>query len=148
VVPCLVAAFRDVTTDEFAGIHRIALTPDVFAGTKVERRMLGSWPAPRAIKLWPAGEHLFLGEGIETVLAAATRFGMRPAWAAGSSGNIKKFPVLAKSRLTLIVDNDASGIDAAKVCIQRWRDAGRKVQTRRPQRSGADFNDMVLEVRA
>jgi DNA polymerase len=141
--PCLVAAYRDVASDEFAGIHRIALTPDVFTGAKVQRRTLGSWPMPRAIKLWPAGDHLFLGEGIETVLAAATRLGMRPAWAAGSSGNIKKFPVLAKTRLTLLVDNDAAGIDSAKVCIQRWRDAGRKVKTRRPQRSGTDFNDLV-----
>jgi hypothetical protein len=144
--PCLIAAYRDIANDKFAGIHRIALTPDVFTGAKVQRRTLGSWSAPRAIKLWPAGEHLFLGEGIETVLAAATKLKMRPAWAAGSSGNIKKFPVLAKTRLTLLVDNDAGGIDAAKVCIRRWSTAGRKVQIRRPQRSGADFNDLVSGV--
>jgi hypothetical protein len=141
--PCLIAAYRDVATDEFAGIHRIALMPDVFTGAKVQRRTLGSWPMPRAIKLWPAGEHLFVGEGIETVLAAATRFGMRPAWAAGSSGNIKRFPVLAKTRLTLLVDHDAGGIEAAKICTQRWRAVGRKVERRRPKRNGADFNDIV-----
>jgi hypothetical protein len=142
-VPCLVAVYRDVISDEFAGIHRIALIPDVFTGAKVQRRTLGSWSAPRAIKLWPIGEQLFLGEGIETVLAAATHLGMRPAWAAGSSGNLKKFPVLANTRLTLLVDHDGSGIDAARVCIQRWRDAGRKVKTRQPKRSGTDFNDSV-----
>jgi DNA polymerase len=146
--PCLVAAYRDVATDEFAGIHRIALIPEVFTGAKVQRRTLGSWSAPRAIKLWPIGEHLFLGEGIETVLAAATRLSMRPAWAAGSSGNLKKFPVLAHTRLTLLVDNDASGIGAAKVCEQRWHNAGRNVEIRRPRRSGADFNDIVLGVTA
>jgi DNA polymerase len=143
--PCLVAAYRDVASDEFAGIHRIALMPDVFTGAKVQRRTLGSWLAPRAIKLWPAGEQLFLGEGIETTLAAATRLGMRPAWAAGSSSNIKKFPVLAKARLTLLVDNDASGIEAAKIFAQRWRAVGRKVERRRPKRNGADFNDIVLK---
>jgi DNA polymerase len=144
--PCLVAAYRDVVTDEFAGIHRIALTPDVFTGAKVQRRTLGSWPMPRAIKLWPLGDHLFLGEGIETVLAAATRLMMRPAWAAGSSGNLKKFPVLAQTRLTLLVDNDASGIEAAKICGQRWSKAGRKVGLRQPPCPGTDFNDLVLEV--
>jgi DNA polymerase len=143
--PCLVAAYRDVASDEFAGIHRIALTPDVFTGAKVQRRTLGSWSAPRVIKLWPLGEQLFLGEGIETALAAATRLGMRPAWAAGSSGNLKKFPILTRTRLTLLVDNDASGIDAARVCIQRWRAAGRKVHIRRPRHRDTDFNDIVLE---
>jgi hypothetical protein len=65
----LLALFRDVETDAFAGIHRIALTSD---GEKVDRRMLGSCPSPRAIKLWPAaGAGLVIGEGVETVLAAA-----------------------------------------------------------------------------
>ena len=40
-----------------------------------------------------------LGEGVETTLAAATRIEHRgtllqPAWAAGSAGNMAKFPVL------------------------------------------------------
>jgi hypothetical protein len=73
-LPCLIALYRDVLTDEPAGIHRIALTDDVLcAGGKVQRRTLGCWPTPRAIKFWLAADQLFLGEGIETVLAAATR---------------------------------------------------------------------------
>ena len=113
-LPCLIAQYRDVLTDEFAGIHRIALTKDVFAGAKVQRRTLGSWPTPRAIKLWPATDQLFLGEGIETVLAAATLpyrgAPMRPAWAAGSGDNIRKFPPLpGVSKLILLVDHDANG---------------------------------------
>ena len=70
------------------------------AGGKVERRSLGRWPRPRAVKLWPAATVLYLGEGIETVLAAATRLPyrdralMHPAWAAVSTGGIGKFPVL------------------------------------------------------
>ena len=43
------------------------------------------------MKLWPAGAQLIVGEGIETVLAAATRIShrgapLRPAWSAVSSG--------------------------------------------------------------
>jgi CHC2 zinc finger len=71
--PCVLALFRDVEGDAPAGIHRIALTPETLAGGKVERRMLGRWPTARAIKLWPAGSRLFVAEGIETALAAATR---------------------------------------------------------------------------
>jgi putative DNA primase/helicase len=150
-LPCLIALYRDVVSDAPAGIHRIALTPDVFAGGKVQRKTLGSWLTPRAIKLWPASEQLFLGEGIETVLAAATRLHyrgapMRPAWAAGSSGNVSKFPVLRDVRqLTLLVDHDPVGEKCTAACRLRWREAGRKVVRLQPDRPGTDFNALVLE---
>jgi DNA polymerase family A/Toprim domain/CHC2 zinc finger len=150
-LPCLLALYQDIETDEVAGIHRISLTPEVFAGGEVERRSLGRWLKPRAIKLWPAGPHLFLGEGIETVLAAATRLHhrgapMQPAWAAVSSGNIKKFPILPDvEELLLLVDHDHEGEACAEACRQTWQAAGRTVVRLRPQRPGADFNDIVLE---
>ena len=150
-VPCLIALYRDVETDTPAGIHRIALTPEILAGGKVERRMLGCWPTPRAIKLWPATTQLFLGEGIETVLAAATRLQhrgapMQPAWAAGTGGNITKFPILPNvKKLILLVDYDPIGEACAEACRQRWMEAARDVLRLRPQRSGSDFNDLVLE---
>ena len=112
-------------TDEPAGIHRIAVAPDVFSGAAVPRKMLGRWPAPRAVKLWPAGKQLFLGEGIETVLAAATRLQfrgtpMRPAWAACSSTNIAKFPVLPGiDNLMIFLDNDEAGTAALNECCAR-----------------------------
>jgi hypothetical protein len=151
-LPCLIALYTDVLTDEFAGVHRIALTEDVLlAGGKVKRLTLGSWPSPRAIKLFPAGPILFLGEGVETVLAAATRLDyrdapMRPAWAAGSSGNISKFPVLPNiTELLLLVDHDPGGEQCAAVCRLTWRAAGRKVMRLKPDHPGTDFNTLVLE---
>jgi len=71
---------RDAITDAPSGIQRIALTLE---GHKIERRMLGS---AGAVKLWPAGTTLVVGEGLETVLAAATRIPhhgapLQPAWA-------------------------------------------------------------------
>jgi hypothetical protein len=150
-VPCLIALYRDVETDEPAGIHRIALTPETLAGDKVERRTLGRWSAPRAIKLWSTGSRLFVAEGIETALAAATRMHfrggpMRPAWAAGSSGNITKLPVVpGVEQLVLLTDHDTAGETAAQTCWRIWREAGRDVARLRPMRSGADFNDLVLE---
>jgi hypothetical protein len=151
--PCLLACYRDVETDSFAGIHRIALTADVFTGAKVQRRTLGRWKAPRAIKLWPAAERLFLGEGLETVLAAATRLDyegapMRPAWAAGPGGMVGRIPpVPGVKELVLLVDHDASGIGAqhANTCRQLWRVAGRKVERLQPEQVGFDFNDLVIE---
>ena len=149
--PCLLALFQDVESDAPAGIHRIALTAETLAGGKVKRRMLGSWSAARAIKLWPATSRLFLSEGIETALAAGTRMQfhggpMRPAWAAGSSSNMAKLSVLPGiEQLVLLVDHDGAGQSAAKICRQTWSEAGRDVVRLRPRRPGADFNDLVLD---
>jgi DNA polymerase I-like protein with 3'-5' exonuclease and polymerase domains len=151
-LPCLIALYQDIESDEPAGVHRIALTPEVLAGGEVERRSLGRWPTPRAIKLWPATTVLYLGEGIETVLAAATRLPyrdgglMRPAWAAVSTGGIAKFPVLPDvQELRLLLDHDAEGEACAWPCRERWEAAGRKVKRLRPPQPGYDFNDVVLE---
>jgi DNA polymerase I-like protein with 3'-5' exonuclease and polymerase domains len=151
-LPCLIALYQDIESNEPAGIHRIALTPEVMAGGEVERRSLGRWPRPRAIKLWPATGVLYLGEGIETVLAAATRLPyrdgalMQPAWAAGSTGGVSKFPVLADvHELRLLLDHDAEGVACAVPCRERWEAAGRKVTRLRPPQPGYDFNDVVLE---
>jgi CHC2 zinc finger/Toprim domain len=151
-LPCLIALYRDVESDEPAGIHRIALTPEVLAGSEVERRSLGRWPRPRAIKLWPATTMLYLGEGIETVLAAATRLPyrdgslMQPAWAAVSTGGIRRFPVLPDVReLRLLLDHDVEGEACAVPCRERWEAADRTVRRLRPPQPGYDFNDVVLE---
>jgi DNA polymerase I-like protein with 3'-5' exonuclease and polymerase domains len=153
-VPCLLALYQDIESDEPAGIHRIALTPEVMAGGEVERLSLGHWPKERAraIKLWPATTILYLGEGLESVLSAATRLPyrdgdpMRPAWAAGSTGGIRKFPAVPDvQELRLLLDHDAEGEACAVPCRERWEAAGRKVTRLRPPQPGYDFNDVVLE---
>lgn len=150
-LPCLVALYQDIESSEPAGIHRIALTPEVMAGGEVTRLSLGRWAKPRAIKLWSATTILYLGEGIETVLAAATRLPyddalMQPAWAAVSTGGISRFPVLPDvQELRLLLDHDAEGEACAVPCRERWEAAGRKVTRLRPPQAGYDFNDVVLE---
>jgi CHC2 zinc finger/Toprim domain len=154
--PCLLALFRDVASDEPAGIHRIALTP---AGEKLGRRMLGQWPRPRAIKFWPATSSLVIGEGAETVLTAATRLThkgepLRPAWSLGSSGvgartGIASFPVVpGVEKLIVLVDHDANGVGqkAAEECATRWVAAGPKAVLLKPKRVGFDFNDVARAV--
>jgi len=147
-LPCLLALFRDIESDAPAGIHRIALTLD---GEKIERRMLGRWPRPRAIKIWQAGASLTIGEGLETALAAATRIDHRgaslhPAWAIGSSSGIARFPIVpGVERLIILVDNDSNGVgrDNARACAARWVAAGRKVVLLTTQKNGTDFNDLA-----
>jgi hypothetical protein len=144
--PCLIALLRNVVTDEAIGIHRIALTPDA---ERIERRMLGG---AGAVKLWPAGRQLIVGEGIETVLAAATRIShrgapLRPAWSAVSGGSLGKLPIIpGVERLLILVDHDVNGEGqrAAAHCAERWSRAGRLVTQLKPKRPGDDFNDVVI----
>lgn len=134
-MPAMLALFRDCENDTPAGIQRIALVPEVFVGAKVERMTLGRWPRPRTVKLWPAGERLFVAEGIETALAAATRLEyrgalMQPAWASVSGQAMAKVPVArGVNELVLLVDNDTNGIGEknAIACRERWISAGREV---------------------
>jgi DNA polymerase I-like protein with 3'-5' exonuclease and polymerase domains len=141
--PCLIALFRDLETGERAGIHRIALTADP---QKIDRRMFGRWLRPRAIKLWPADDKLYAGEGIETVLAAATRLQMRPAWALASTSYLANLPVVSGiAELNILVDRDVHGETAAAACHQTWKNAGRRVRRLRTKDTGLnDFNDLIL----
>ena len=148
--PCLLALFQDVDSDAFAGIHRIALTASAFApGGTVERRMLGRWPGRRAIKLWPASRVLFVGEGVETVLAAATRLAhkghpLRPAWALASAGALARCgPIADVDCVVVLADNDPTGRRDAQDCAQRWSASERKAVVLTPRREGEDFNDIV-----
>jgi DNA polymerase I-like protein with 3'-5' exonuclease and polymerase domains len=146
--PCLIALHRDVASDAPAGIHRTALDRN---GKKIGRLSLGRWPTPRAIKLWPAENVLVVAEGIETALAAATRINhrgalLRPAWACGSAGDLRKLPAITGvERLTILVDNDPTGRDSAEVCAQRWTASGRTVVLLTPRQPNADFNDIARE---
>jgi hypothetical protein len=143
--PCLLALLRDAATDAIAGIQRIALTPDAH---KIERRMLGR---TGAAKLWPVRDQLVVGEGIETVLAAATRIpyrgaALQPAWSMISSYALGRLPVIpGVERLIILVDHDEAGLTASGTCMDRWIRAGRSVVRLKPKRAGADFNDLVME---
>jgi hypothetical protein len=144
----LIALRRDVLSDEPVGIHRIALTPDA---ERIERRMLGRGGV---VKLYPAGDRLIVGEGIETTLAAATRVSrwgslLQPAWSALASGVLGNLPIIPHvKRLIILVDHDLNGAGqaAARRCAERWSRAGRKVVRLTPKRPGSDFNDLVREM--
>jgi hypothetical protein len=146
--PCLIALRRDVFSDEPVSIHRVALTPDA---EKIDRRMLGSGGV---VKLFPATDHLIVGEGIETTLAAATRITrwgrlLQPAWSAVAVGVLATLPPISGvEHLIILVDNDVNGAGqaAALRCAETWSRAGRSVVRLTPKRAGMDFNDLVREL--
>jgi hypothetical protein len=152
--PCLVALMRDPETDTPVGIHRIALAQENGAVTKIERRALGGMGV---VKLWPINgdRHLAVGEGIETVLAAATclSFGgapLTPAWAAIHTHGVASLPVMdGITRLIQLIDNDENnaGQGAAEESRQRWSAQGREVVPLMPPQVGWDWNDIVLRRR-
>jgi hypothetical protein len=148
---CLVALWTDTISGEARAIHRRPITPD--------GENLGHWRAwgPTTgcvIRLWPDDEvsqGLVLGEGVETVLAAATHIAhhgtlLQPAWAAGDAGHVGAFPVLSGlEALTLLVDADENGTGQCRAaeCARRWTAAGRQVIRLTPRLVGTDFNDLI-----
>jgi DNA polymerase len=152
--PCLVALMRDPVTDNPCGIHRIGLRQENGAILKLDRMALGRMGV---VQLWPrttngGGGQLVVGEGIETVLAAATSISFRgaplvPAWSAIAKRGLGTLPVLPDvMQLILLVDNDENGEGqkAAAHCRQVWTAAGRSVAALVPKQVGWDFNDVVL----
>lgn len=149
--PCLLALMRSPETDAPVGIQRIALALENGTVTKIERRALGGMGV---VKLWPVdgAQHLTVGEGIETVLAAATRMSfegapLTPAWAAVHTHGVAALPVVdGVARLIQLVDNDENnaGQVAAETSRQRWSAQGRAVVPLMPPQVGWDWNDIVL----
>jgi hypothetical protein len=148
-LPCLIALMRDPLSDEPVGIQRTALELMDGKVRKIDRRMLGR---AGVVKLWPAGRQLVVGEGLETVLAAATRIPyagvpLVPAWAALSSKKLKMLPVIpGVEKLILLIDNDSNqeGQQAAAHLTACWRPQGRTVVPLMPEAVDTDFNDLVM----
>jgi DNA polymerase len=151
VHPCLIALMRDPVTAVPTGIHRIGLAIENGAVVKLDRMALGRMGV---VMFWPmnGSGQLVVGEGIETVLAAATRItfknaSLTPAWSAVARGGIGRLPTaIAVARLILLVDNDENGEGqrAAEQCRRTWKAAGRTVVPLIPKQLGWDFNDVVL----
>jgi len=161
---CIVALWTNILSGAPHAIHRRPINAE---GEKLDRwgslgpskdQMTGL--PSTVIRLWPDDwvmSGLVLGEGPETVLAAATRIEhrgtlLRPGWSAGDSWHLRCFPVLPGiEALTLLVDNDPlnpkaghhPGQDAAAECAQRWTAAGREVIRLTPRIVDTDFADIV-----
>jgi len=146
--PSLCALVTDCVTNEPMTLHftRLAADGRGKAGTERDKTLLAGHPkAGGVIRLWPdeAVTHgLAIAEGLESALAAAHMF--TPVWSTVDAGNMKRFPVLdGIEALTIFADNDLAGLDAARTCGRRWRDAGREVRVLKSRKLGHDVADEV-----
>jgi hypothetical protein len=149
VLPCIVGRFTDAVTNAPGGLWRRPINGE-------KPKSIGPMKG-HVIRLWPddwVEQGLVIGEGVETVLAGATRVVhratlLRPAWACGGDYNLRNFPVLPGIEcLTILADNDRNGAgqSAARDCAERWAAAGREVEVLTPNAIGADFNDIVKDL--
>jgi phage/plasmid primase-like uncharacterized protein len=145
--PCIIGRFTTALGNEPRGIWRRPITG--------EKPIAIGPMSGCVIRLWPdeaVEQGLVIGEGVETVLSAATRIHhkgtlLQPAWAVCTAGNLENFPVLSGiEALTVLADNDASGTGqkAAAICAARWSAGGREVIRLTPKVLGEDFNNVVL----
>jgi putative DNA primase/helicase len=85
---------------------------------------------------------LLAGEGVETVLSASLRFQFKPVWSLSTSG-MRSFPLLSGVEcVTVAVDNDKAGQEAAAELVQRYSAAGVEIITAKTN-IAKDFNDVV-----
>ena len=144
----IIAILTDpITGERTGGITRTF----IHRGRKVCRAMsLGGVEQLGIIRLSPddeVGAGLHISEGIETAMSGMSdpRMNFCPMWAAGSTTQMAKFPVLNGIEcLTILADNDENeaSVNAASAPYWRWKDAGREVRIRQPKERG-DLNDIV-----
>jgi hypothetical protein len=147
-LPAIVAILTDpINGARIGGITRTYL----HHGLKIGKAMsLGGAGRLGIVRLSPDDEVLLglhLCEGIETALSGMSdpRMNFCPMWAAGSTTQLAKFPVLPGVEcLTILADNDdnEASVDAASTAYWRWKDAGRDVRIRQPKERG-DLNDVI-----
>jgi hypothetical protein len=147
-VACMLALVRDIKTDEPIAVHRTALTKDE-QPRRIGRMSLGP-VGDGAIKISPdfeVHEGLMIGEGIETIFSASKHYRFKPIWSLIDAGNLAKFPPLPGIEcVTIAVDNDVAGMEAAEQCAHRLAEAAIECVT--TQTIGVnDFNDLITGVR-
>jgi putative DNA primase/helicase len=137
-LPCLIAAFTSIDTNEITAIHRIRVDRPA-RWPKTERRMLGA-VAGSAIKLDPVGPRLAIAEGVESALAAR-QIGFGATWATGSAREFE--PIDGVNELVIIGERDDASRKAVDACSALWRERGRDVVLALPM-AGNDFNDYLM----
>jgi putative DNA primase/helicase len=145
-LPALVARVTTVTGDKAVGIHRIWFRPG--EARAVKKMRLGASDEPVCIRLWPRTvATLGIAEGIETALAAATKFS--PMWSTIDAGQMTKFPLVpGVASLTVFADYDDAGLKASQAVYERYMRARRNCNVWRPKRVREDACDAIAREHA
>jgi putative DNA primase/helicase len=139
-IPCLIACFRSIATDEVTAVTRVRLD-EAERWPRVERKMLGD-VRDAAIKLDPITERrLCVAEGVESALAAR-QLGFSPVWALGSARRL--MPINGVDELIILGEHDDANRKAADGCFELWEACGKKVMLALPAIGNGDFNDALM----
>lgn len=132
-----------------ASIHRTYLTEcgDKAPVPKPKKIMAGKPLLTGAVRLGPVAQRIGIGEGIESALAAAVRFGL-PVWAATNAALLEAWVPPAGVKQVLIAgDNDAgsswAGQAAAFNLAKRLVRDGYAVDVEIPGLAGKDWADAI-----
>jgi DNA polymerase I-like protein with 3'-5' exonuclease and polymerase domains len=144
--PCLIALFRDIETDEAAGIHRIALTQLDCAQPRpgaehsaLDFLCVGCDRAARSCLLAKASKP----RSPAACELAKRRLDYGP-WARPSRSDA--LPLLAGvTKLMILVDQDKNnvGMSNADICAKRWSGTNRTCVLLCPRQADTDFNDLI-----
>lgn len=156
--PAILAAFRDIVSDDLMAVHRIFLTDD---NRRDGNRMMLGPCHDTAIKLTSQAatfdvhhfcQRLQICEGVETGIGVLMLFGACPTWALGSAGAIKWFaPLFGVGELMVRADHDPvdpktkrrPGPYAAQCAVTQWREAGWQAGGSMPKNEGDDYADLA-----
>jgi putative DNA primase/helicase len=151
--PAMIAPLQDPDGNAVA-LHRTYLHEGRKAPVKDPKKVLNSFAAGPAIRLFEAGEALAITEGIETALAVhiATHL---PVWAAYSASNLERLWVPdSVRRVRIYADHDASFTGhAAAYALARALKSREKVTEARdiqvfvPKKTGTDWADVLFAKR-
>ena len=130
--PALLCALSDARTGEQVGLINIFLRSDSTDRLRDNKGKTVTGRAGGAVVMLSDFDEptmgLVLCEGVETGIALFQRE-VRPLWACGAAGTLKKFPLLGGiESLTIAADADAAGQRAADELARRRREAGREVR--------------------
>ena len=143
-LPAMVAAVRN--DEGVLALHRTFLDENQSRLARFEqpKRALGSLGSGAVRLAFPRGGRLGLAEGIETALSAMQMFGI-PCWATLGNERFGMVTIPESAReLHLFLDNDAGGALAEERAREAYATQGRRIVTRRPERTGFDWNDVLV----
>lgn len=145
--PVLLAGI-ECAAGELVGVEVTYLAPNgERARLPTPRKTVGLSPSGAAVRLWPSGPRLLVGEGVFSCLSAARRFGL-PAWALLSARSLRRWRAPSGVTSVLIAaDRGRPGEAAAADLADGLSAQGVRAEIALPPPPWQDWNE-VPDLRA